>query len=353
MANVNIRKPRFYVDLINYAMSRGTVQNNNYDVLPDGSDLIGTFTTGSEAELFDMRPLNQVSWDTHSTTVKRQDHVLVNIDSESGAWEHNFIAILNHNKASAQAKFRIGASGTEAHINNKDFAHASTYSINPTVKLNANVNGSAPYEVTPILNGSTIVTFSNSSLRYWGIQFEGIADVGNDGDGDHFDLNNDLKIGCIMFGQYYDMPNSPDLSVKRSIAFDAVNTQESLGGQRYATMTNFGKKASSDNKSPFNTNSNRWGSHGGRMSYDMKFSYLASTDVMPDDYAGIDRDDDAVIEDVWNMTNGRHLPFVFTTDGTSTAESDYLFARFGQDSFNMTQVAPDVFDVSMKIEEEF
>ena len=69
--------------------------------------------------------------------------------------------------------------------------------------------------------------------------------------------------------------------------------------------------------------------------------------------AGIDRDDDAVIEDVWNMTNGRHLPFVFTTDGTSTAESDYLFARFGQDSFNMTQVAPDVFDVSMKIEEDF
>ena len=248
MANVNIRKPRFYVDLINYAMSRGTVQNNNYDVLPDGSDLIGTFTTGSEAELFDMRPLNQVSWDTHSTTAKRQDHVLVNIDSESGAWEHNFIAILNHNMASAQAKFRIGASGTESHINNADFAHASTYSINPTVNLNANVNGSAPYEVTPILNGSTIVTFSNSSLRYWGIQFEGIADVGNDGDGDHFDLNNDLKIGCILIGEYYDMPHAPDLSVKRSIIFDKTKIQESVGGQRYSNMTSHGRQSSSTSK---------------------------------------------------------------------------------------------------------
>ena len=32
MANVNIRTPRFFIDLPNYAMSRGTAQNNNYDV---------------------------------------------------------------------------------------------------------------------------------------------------------------------------------------------------------------------------------------------------------------------------------------------------------------------------------
>ena len=341
MANVNIRKPRFYVDLINYAMSRGTVQNNNYDVV-SGTNLISTFQTGSEAELFDMKPLNQVDWNTSAAT---SNHIVVTIDTESTAWEHNFIAILNHNMGDAEAKFRIGASDTENQINNEDFAAGHT-AINTSIVLNGTVNGSAPYDVTPSSNGSTIVTFTDSSLRYWGIQFEGDSTF-NSTDG------NDLKIGCIMLGQYYDMPNSPDLSVKRSIAFDAVNMQESLGGQRYATMTNHGKTASSDNKSPFNTNTNRWGSHGGRMSYDMKFSYLASTDVMPDNYASIDRDDDAVIEDVWNMTNGRHLPFIFTTDGTSTAESDYLFARFGQDSFNMTQVAPDVFDVSMKIEEEF
>tara|TARA_Y100001963_G_scaffold138546_1_gene203456 strand:- start:5551 stop:6576 length:1026 start_codon:yes stop_codon:yes gene_type:complete len=341
MANVNIRKPRFYVDLINYEMSRGSTQDGTYDVV-SGTNLIHTFQTGSEAELFDMKPLNQVDWDTSAAT---GNHVLVNIDTESTGWEHNFIAILNHNMVSADAKFRIGASNTEAHINNEDFAAGHT-AINPDGVINASVGGSAPYAVTPTTDGDTIVTFSNSSLQYWGIQFEG------DGSGT-FSGANDLKIGCILMGQYYDMPNSPDLSVKRSITFDAVNMQESLGGQRYATMTNHGRHASGTSKSPFQTNTNRWGSHGGRMSYDMKFSYLASTDVMPDNYASIDRDDDAVIEDVWNMTNGRHLPFIFTTDGTSTAESDYLFARFGQDSLKMTQVAPDVFDVSMKIEEEF
>ena len=352
MANVNIRKPRFYVDLVNYAMSRGTPQNNNYDIITD-TNLINTFTVGSEAELFDMRPLNQVSWDTHSTSTKRQDHILVNIDTESTAWEHNFIAILNHNMGDAMAKFRIGASDTEAHINNEDFAHASTYSINPSAVINASVGGSAPYAVTPPSNGSTIITFTESAKRYWGIQFEGAENVDGTSSGDYFDAANDLKIGCIMMGQYYDMPNSPDLSVKRSITFDSVSVQQSLGGHRYSNLVSHGRKSSNDNKSPFNTNTNRWGSHGGRMSYDMNFSYLASTDVMPDNYAGIDRDDDAVIEDVWNMTNGRHLPFIFTTDGTSTAESDYLFARFAQDSLKMTQVAPDVFDLAMKIEEEF
>ena len=85
----------------------------------------------------------------------------------------------------------------------------------------------------------------------------------------------------------------------------------------------------------------------------MKFSYLNSSNIMPTNYETNQNTDEAVVEDLWNKTNGRHIPFIFTQDGTSTSYSDYLFARFGQDSLNMTQVAPDVFDISMKIEEEF
>ena len=91
--------------------------------------------------------------------------------------------------------------------------------------------------------------------------------------------------------------------------------------------------------------------YGGRMSYDMKFSYLNSTDIMPDDYSSFN--DNSVVDDVWSATHGSHTPFIFTQDGTSSSESDYLFARFAQDSLEMNQVAPDVFNVSFKIEEEF
>ena len=347
MANVNIRKPRFYVDWANYAMGRGTAQDGNFDVISGGShaNLLAP-SSGTEAELFDMRPLNQVSFNTSNVVTKK---VLVNIDSESTAQiPFNFIAILNHNLKSADGSFIIGASNTETHINNEDFASGHTV-VESTSKVNASVVESGTYPVTPARDGTTIVTFSDSQLQYWGIQFQGNTGSSND----EFDDSNNLKIGGIMLGQYYDMPHSPDLSVKRSIEFDTVKVQQSLGGQRYATMTNHGRKASGQNLSPFQTNTNRWGGQGGRMKYDMKFSYLNSTDVMPDDYSQLDRDDDAVINDVFNMTNGSHIPFVFTTDGTSTSESDYLFARFGQNSFDMTQVAPDVFNVSMRLEEEF
>ena len=184
-----------------------------------------------------------------------------------------------------------------------------------------------------------------------GLEFGG-TDSGNFDDSS----DNNLSIGCIIIGEYYDMPVSPDLSVKRSIKFDKQNVQESLGGQRFSTMPSYGKGyLSASNKSPFHTytgNGER-GVYGGRISYDIKFSYLNSSDVMPTTYDIQNQADDTVVSDIWNYTHGGHIPFIFTQDGSSHDETDYLFARFAQDSLSMTQVAPDVFSIAMKIEEEF
>ena len=159
-----------------------------------------------------------------------------------------------------------------------------------------------------------------------------------------------------MLGEYYDMPHSPDMDLTRSIVFDKVKMQESLGGQRYGTMTNHGRTGSSTSKSPFTTSSSNRHLYGGRLIYDLNFSYLSSTDVMPDEYHIKDFDDDAVVEDIWNITNGSHLPFIFSVDKDSAgdnAESEHIFARFAQNSLDMNQVANEHYNVSMKIEEEF
>ena len=37
----------------------------------------------------------------------------------------------------------------------------------------------------------------------------------------------------------------------------------------------------------------------------------------------------------------------------SNAESEHMFARFNQDSLDMRQVAPDVYNISLSIAEEF
>lgn len=338
MANMNIRTPRFYPDLINYLMSRGSAQDGNFDV-ETGTGLIG-IQTGSEAELFDMRPLNKVDFDTSAAT---SDHVLINLNTST--FKKSFVAILNHNMNSARAKVRIKSSDTEGHVQAVDMASATAMS-NPAEVVNADAISSSI--VTPATDGSTIVRFDETSDRYFGIQFEG----------DSTFSGTDLFIGCIIIGEYYDMPHAPDMNVKRSIMFDKNKVQESLGGQRYSNMTSHGRTGTTTTKSPFNNASYSNKVYGGRLAYDMNFSYLNATDVMPTEYDTIDSNItyDAVVEDIWNKTNGSHLPFIFSIDKDSEgndAESEHIFARFGQNSLDMNQVAHDVFNVSMRIEEEF
>ena len=347
MANQNIRTPRFYIDDISYQLSRGVAQNGNFDVMATGSNRIGIKTGGGvESELFDMRPLNLVTFDTASDT---DGGVVISIDKASTTKKTNFIAVLNHNLNTAGGRFRITSSDTEAHVNifkTADSAGDGT-EVNPTEIVNGAVQGSTPFEVLPDTNGSTIVTFAENNDRFFGIQFEGA---------DGTFTSTDLTIGCVLAGEFYDMPHAPDLAVKRSIAFDNVNIQESIGGQRFSNMTSFGRAASSTSKSPFGISSFGQNIYGGRISYDMNFSYLQSTDLMPTEYVSINDTYDAVVEDIWNKTNGNHLPFIFSIDNTSVganAESEHIFARFGQNNLDMTQVANDVFNISMRIEEEF
>lgn len=343
MANLNIRTPRFYVDRINYILNRGRTISQSCEIqaTSTGNNTVGLKTGSEVSDLIDMRPLNQATFDTSATTDTQADTVVTRFDFAFGSYVTNFVAILNHNMTSADAKFSIGY-GNETQVETIGFTGGTV--VTPSVKLNGTESSNI---VTPQSDGHTLVTFNSAGSSDWGIQFQG-------SNGGNFDGTNDLKIGCILIGELYDMPQSPDLSVKRSIAFDKQKIQESLGGQRFSTMSSFGKGyASSQSKSPFHdyTSNGARGLYGGRMSYDMKFSFLNSTDVMPNDYSSFN--DNSVVDDLWNATHGRHTPFIFTQDGTSTSESDYLFARFGQDSLQMNQVANDMFDVSMKIEEEF
>ena len=153
------------------------------------------------------------------------------------------------------------------------------------------------------------------------------------------------------------MPNSPNMAVTRSISFDGLNTvQQSEGGQRYSNLRSYGRTASSTSKSPFTTSANGYQSHGGRIMYDLGFSFLSSANLMPAEYDIIPDVEDTFVGDVWNMTNGNHLPFIFSVDKDSTgdnAESEHIFARFANSSLDMTQVSHKLWDISLAIEEEF
>ena len=352
MANLNIRKPRFYVDLINFLKNRDQFGGHT-GIETSSSEQINVVSGNSVDELYDMRPLNQVEFNTTGNT---DGHINLWFNLKANSWKVDFIAILNHNMHRADAKVKVSASETFSEVKTFNHTDADT-SPNLISKLGVEAvssNFAQADDTDSWSAGHTIIELPRTTNTYYGIQFEGMVGQSSLTAEGTFDATHNLKIGCILLGQYYDMPHSPDLSVKRSIDFDGVKVQESLGGQRFSTMTQHGRRSIvDDNKSPFHTHYNSFGAFGGRMSYDMKFSYLNSSDVMPNNYDSHDVSDEAVVEDLWNKTNGRHTPFIFTQDGTSTAYSDYLFARFGQDKLDMTQVAPDVFNVAMRIEEEF
>ena len=346
MGYMNIRTPRIYPDMINYLLNRGVAQNGNFDVLAtdDGAYKMGTFTTGSEPELFDMKPLNKCTFDTSADT---DGHVMINIDLQQ-AYKTSFVAILNHNMDSADAKVLIKSSNTEAHIQAVDMGSATAMN-SPVEVINADAISSSI--ITPATDGSTIVRFATTNHRYWGIQFEG--------DSSNTFGSTDLFVGCILIGEYYDMTQAPDLSVNRSISFDGMNkVQQSVGGQRYSNMSNHGRQSLSASLSPFTLKliGGEYEAYGGRITYDLNFSFLNSGYVMPDEYRYWSGSFDATVEDMWHITHGSHTPFIFSIDKDSegdTAESEHIFARWGQDSLNMTQVALDTFNVSMRIEEEF
>lgn len=360
MANQNIRTPKFFPDLISYHRARGTAIGAV--TATDGATYFsGLQSHNTVADLLDLRPLNTVQFLTARDT---DSHVLCTFTFSTASYKQNYIAILNHNLATAVGKIRIFAGNEDDDHTALDGANADTGDINwGSVTVSEAVNADArtaasngkSMVIEPATDGTTIITFPEQSLRFWGIQFEGnTTNTGNATNGTWGSTN--LTVGGIMIGEAYEMPFSPDLNLTRSIMYDKVNINESVGGQRFASATSLGRTATATSKSPFALGEYEQNKFGGRLAYDLSFSYLANTDLLPDEYAVFQHSDDSVITDVWNMTDGPHRPMIFCIDKDSTgngAESEYLFARFAQSSLDMSQVAPDVYNVALRIEEEF
>jgi len=374
MANVEIKTPRFYCDVISSHIAKGITQNGEFDVTATGSGFIG-LQNGTEAELFDNRPINQVDFDTSGDT---DGHVLITIDTQYAGASHNegdrinFVSILNHNMKSADCKVRIFGGNESSDITAADGASADTSDINWSNQATAEVvnadavnvaSDNKSVVVEPAADGSTLFTFNASTMRYWAIQFEGVNSDSSATAGDGtFDGSTDLKIGCVQLGTFYDMPHSPDMTLARAIEFDQTKILKSMGGQKYGMATNLGRFVSSTSRSPFLTSlqSNGDSIFYGRISYDMAFSYIADTDLIPAIYTHPYYNNTSTqrtfVQDVWNTTLGNLLPFIFSVDKSSTgdnAESELIFARFDSSKLDMKQVAHKLYNIRLKIIEEF
>ena len=339
----SVGTPRFFVSDIQFALKKGLTSGNNYDWTATEMTNLGA--------LFDLNPTSQ-------QTIKASfQHIELPVTNKS----INYVAWLGHNFASNTVKAYLydSASNSNVELNNGD---------------NGNINHSGSTTDFSQFDGFSFHLFDEYELMgdYVQITFNPSTTY------------TESKLGAMAVGKYYDMPHSPDLSLKLSYDYSGIKTIETFGG---ASLSN-----------AFYTKPPDWGNflgawelddgHGinkalsrsGRKIYDLSFSFLDDGDVfganqslakttMATEIAdgtppasAFDSDDldaennfndnllsgDNFYSQVIHKTNGGQLPFIFQPDKNDN--TNMIIAKFDS-GFKFDQVANGVYNVKLKIRE--
>lgn len=178
------------------------------------------------------------------------------------------------------------------------------------------------------------------------------------------------NFGSILIGTYYNMPHSPDLSLTMEREYGGIKTMETKGG---ASLSN-----------AYYTKPPMWGglgawelsngtmpeqklSHSGRRIWNLSFSFLSDSNLFPEisnlnnydstEYYANDVEQNTLLQDdnfysqVIHKTNGGQLPFIFQPDKSNFNPDQFAICKFDMKSFALTQTAPNLYNMGIKIRE--
>ena len=215
------------------------------------------------------------------------------------------------------------------------------------ISVNANIFGNSINSlIEPEYEGFSIASFNG-------------MDIANRNDIITFNVS---IIGSIVIGTYYNMPHSPDLSLKLSYEYDGVKTTQAKNG---ATLSNamYTKPADWWNGGAWQLGSVP-NHRTGRRIWDLQFSYLSDSDIFPDNastsFLSGDEQDDFdfnVLHDndffsaVWNKTLGNALPFIFQPDKNNSNPDQFAICKFVNDTLQYERIAHNIYNIRLKIQE--
>ena len=342
MAYQNVGTPRFYVDILQWLNSQGILSVTSSQWESENlSGLIGINPT-QQIELIPSPSQSDVGYN---------DTIIYTI-SDGNLWKEvmpndkNFFMVLGHNLQSAGASIYVQEKSENEH--------------NPVAKtglVNFDYNG------------------SNSTIEYDGFSIS-IGNNAHDVDEDkiHFridtvasteldpvDYTINPKIGSLLYGTYYDMPNSPDLSLKLSYEYDGVKTIQTKGGATLSNAT-YTKPANWGDGGCWQLGKNGVPQNfrSGRRVWDLSFSYISDEKLMPS-LAVQNYEEGVVTADIldstdffsqaFNKTLAGHLPFVFQPDSSNSSPDQFAICRFDMESLSYDQIAPNTYNVKLEIRE--
>ena len=165
------------------------------------------------------------------------------------------------------------------------------------------------------------------------------------------------NLRSIIYAEIYTFPTSPDMNLSLSYEHDGVTEITTKGGSTL-TNANYIRPAMWGNLGAWELDGDPKLSRSGRRVWNMSFSYMADSEVFPENYAltNENSNDTATItllksntlQRAIHLTNGGQLPFIFQPN---IDEKVFAICKFDQRSFNFTQKAPNIYSISLKIRE--
>ena len=335
----NIRKPAFYVPLCDYLQSLGNVEYKD----DDWNDI--HLLNPTKTHTMELQADEDIVYDVDFT-----DSLPIEAMTDSDSFIYIFI--LGHNFEDINASIQI------------QLIENGTYK-NPTTRtLVINDNGA---DSTPNYNGFTIFKAKYSVTNVDGYRIK----ITNNGDS----VQN-VKLGCVSLCSKWNPPHTPDLSVSMVREYDGVATTQTKGGATLsnASYTRGGTFWANSYAWELTTNDSEQGTHFlhemqrtlGRRIWNMNFSYLTPENLMPEieslhNYETSITDSVSIIYSqsffarVLNRVQGSHIPFIFQANDTdpNTNPDQWAIVRFDQGNFSITQAAPDLYSLSMKLRESY
>ena len=353
MAYSSVKKPAFYIPVFDYLQSTGMIAYND-DPLNDIHLLNPTKTHRINPDA-NWWGSGSITYDItlNSPTIPSQI-----LDSNGDV----YLFILGHNFRSKDCSIELQLIDTT----NAIISATTPESI-------VNYNGSS---TKPDYNGFSIIK-ANYSISN---NIDGFRIVIN---GFSSDSNDEIKIGCVSLCKKWNPPHNPDLSLSMTRQYDGVKTTRTKGG---ATLSN----AQYTRGGTFWANNHAWELSSqdyeqavgvgdsyrniqrtlGRRIWSMNFTYLTPANIMPetesldyyesDDYTDwlgvtLHENSSSFFSNVLNRVQGSHLPFIFQPNDTdnNTNPDQWAIVRFDQKDFTITQAAPDLYSLSMKLTESW
>ena len=360
MAYQNVSRCRFFVDELQWLKAIG------FPVSAIGTNLV----SGNKDSIIGLDNGDVSTWNLTADTANNHRVNRINLGIsldkvfQNGTDGDQYYAILGHNLSGVTLKIDNHQNGYDHWTNNREVVNYSYLSHGTALEYDG-------FSIGLLRNTNDA---SVNAIR-WGV-------YGGSGE---------YKIRTVSIGNVYDMPHSPDLSLKLSYEYDGIKTQQTKGG---ATLSNalYTKPADWGDMGAWQLGTEQVPDNfrSGRRVWDLSFSYLSDLDVFPlnasSGYAATigsesgypegsivqvsgagtaTTTDDSyeftsnILEgtdffsQVWNKTIGGHLPFIFQPDSTNSNSDQFAICRFDMNSLQLNQIGHNLYNMQIRIRESW